>query len=117
MTDPYLPYLAFRADPSNDLVSDGMWAGTNGLQVYDLKKWKTDHPAEMFSILEKRRGRYAESLIEVDQALFAKAKGGDARAIELLWSRFENWSPKIEENAAKQGLGKNKTLADLMGEL
>lgn len=110
-------YIPFRSDPSNDHVTDGQWCGTHGLSIVELKKWKMENSKEMFIILEKRRSRYAENLIEVDQALFTKAKQGDARSIELLWSRFENWSPKIEEAAAKQGLGKNKTLADLMGEL
>lgn len=110
-------YIAFRSDPSNDHVTDGMWCGQNNLNIVELKRWKLEHPDEMVSILEKRRSRYAEKLIEVDQALFDKAKAGDPRAIELLWSRFENWSPKIEENNARAGLGKNKTLADLMGEL
>lgn len=110
-------YVGFRSDPSNDVTSDGMWCGTNGLSIGDLKKWKIEHAKDMFLILEKRRGSYAEKLIEIDQALFNKAKQGDARSIELLWSRFENWSPKIEEANAKQGLGKAKTLADLMGEL
>lgn len=115
--DVFMPYLEFRADPSNDETTDGMWAGQNRLRVEDLKRWKLEHPGEMLALLEKRRGRYADALIEVDQALFAKAKSGDSKAIELIWSRYEGWSPKIEEANAKQGLGKSKTLADLMGEL
>lgn len=110
-------YVEFRSDPANDSETDGMWAGKNNISIITLTKWKADNPQIMFSILEKRRGRYAEKLIEVDKALFEKAKAGDARAIELLWSRFENWSPKIEEQNARAGFGKNKTLADLMGEL
>ncbi len=116
MAVDFLEYIPFRSDPSNDHITDGVWCGER-CHIADLKRWKVEHPQEMLSILEKRRGRYAENLIEVDQALFQKAKAGDARSIELLWARFENWSPKIEEAAAKQGHGKNKTLADLMGEL
>lgn len=110
-------YEEFRSDPTNDATTDGMWCGQNGLDIVELKKWKMTHPDRMFSILERRRSRYAEKLIEVDQALFRKAQEGDARSIELLWSRFESWTPKIEENNAKTGQGKAKTLADLMGEL
>lgn len=110
-------YIAFRSDPSNDHISDGMWAGQNGHGITELKRWQDSHPLEMMSILEKRRGRYAGKLIEIDQALFEKAKAGDARAIELLWARFEGWSTKIEEANAKSGFGKTKTLADLMSEL
>lgn len=110
-------YVPFRSNPSNDHVSDGEWAGRNELNIVELKNWKAANPKAMVEILETRRGRYAEKLIEIDQALFDKAKQGDARSIELLWSRFENWSPKIEENNAKQGFGKTKTLAELMGEM
>lgn len=113
----YDDYIPFRADPANDATTDGQWCIQNSLKIDLLKTWKLNHSEVMFSILEKRRSRYAEALIEVDKALFDKAKQGDARSIELLWSRFEGWSPKIEEQAAKQGLGKNKTLADLMGEI
>jgi hypothetical protein len=110
-------YVAFRSDPTNDNTTDGMWCGQNGLDIVALHKWKAENSQAMFSILEKRRSRYAEKLIDIDASLLAKAKQGDARSIELVWSRFENWSPKIEENAAKQGFGKTKTLADLMGEM
>lgn len=109
-------YVEFRSNPANDHITDGVWCNEL-LNIDDLIQWKLEHPKEMFSILEKRRAQYADHLIKVDQALFEKAKNGDPRAIELVWSRFENWSPKIEENNAKQGMGKNKTLADLMGEL
>lgn len=113
-----LNYLKFRSDPSNDHISDGEWAGQNNMQIEVLSAWKMEHPQELLSILEKRRGLYAGELIRIDQALLAKARSGDPRSIELVWSRFENWSPKIEEQNAKQGQGKkNKTLADLMGEL
>lgn len=112
-------YITFRADPSNDHISDGMWCGQRlpSINMDVLLDWKVKNPDKLLIILEKRRGLYADALIQIDQGLLAKAKAGDARAIELVWARFENWSPKIEEQAAKQGLGKNKTLADLMNEL
>lgn len=109
-------YIAFRTDPGNDHISDGVWCNEE-IPIGELVKWKVANPEKMLSILEKRRGLYADELIKIDQGLLAKARSGDPRSIELAWARFENWSPKIEEQAAKQGLGKNKTLADLMGEL
>lgn len=110
-------YAAFRCDPANDHLTDGMWCGTNNFRPEDLSNWKKEHPREMMSILEKRRGLYADHLIKIDQALLDKARSGDPRSIELAWARYESWSPKTEEQAAKQGLGKHKTLSDLMGEL
>lgn len=109
-------YIAFRTNPANDTVTDGMWCGES-FPIEELISWKMAHPAEMLSILEKRRALYADELIKIDQSLLAKARSGDARAIELVWARYENWTTKTEEQAAKQGLGKSKTLADLMGEL
>ena len=109
-------YTAFRTNPANDHITDGVWCAED-FRIDDLIAWKLLHPAEMLSILEKRRSAYSDELIKIDQALLTKAKAGDPRAIELVWSRFENWSPKIEENNAKAGFGKSKTLADLIGEL
>lgn len=109
-------YIPFRTDPSNDHISDGVWCGEQ-LRIDDLVKWKVENPEKMLSILEKRRSLYADELIKIDQALLVKARSGDPRSIELVWARYEGWSPKIEENNSKQGLGKNKTLADFMGEL
>lgn len=113
----YNDYPSFRCDPSNDHISDGVWCGQNALDILTLAKWKHEHAKEMLSVLETRRGLYADELIKIDQGLLAKARSGDPRSIELVWARFENWSPKIEEANAKSGLGKAKTLADLMGEL
>lgn len=110
-------YIDFRSDPSNDHITDGMWCGTNNIRPEDLKGWKLENPKSMVSILEKRRGLYADELIKVDQALFEKAKEGDSKAISLAWARFEGWSPKIEEDQAKATGGKAKTLADLIGEM
>lgn len=109
-------YIPFRTDPSNDHISDGVWCGEQ-LRIDDLVKWKVENPEKMLSILEKRRSLYADELIKIDQALLLKAKSGDPRSIELCWSRFESWSIKTEEQAAKQGFGKNKTLAELIGDL
>lgn len=112
-------YIAFRSDPANDHTTDGMWCGQRvpSINMSILLSWKAEHPEKLALILEKRRSLYADVLIQIDQGLLAKAKSGDPRSVELVWARFENWSPKIEEQAAKQGLGRNKTLADLMGEL
>lgn len=110
-------YVIFRSDPSNDHISDGQWCGTNNINISLLKTWKLENPKRMVSILEKRRGSYADELIKVDQALFEKAKEGDSKAIALAWARFEGWSPKIEEQENKQAGGKTKTLADLIQEM
>lgn len=111
-------YIAFRSNPANDHINDGMWCGQRGTSIETLTEWKMKNPQAMVTILEARRACYADQLIQVDQALFDKAKSGDPRAIQLIWARFENWSPKIEEDQAKKtGIGKNKTLAELIGDM
>lgn len=110
-------YIEFRSNPANDHINDGMWCGQNKISQDALEAWKMANPDAMMKILEARRTRYADQLIKVDQALFEKAKQGDPRSIQLAWARFENWSPKIEEDAVKKTAGKNKTLSELIGEM
>jgi hypothetical protein len=93
-----------------------MWCGQSGIHIDDLLKWKAESPEIMEEILKTRRSRYADEMIQIDSALLRKAKAGDARSIQLAWARFENWSPKIEEEASKKTGGRNKTLAELISE-
>jgi hypothetical protein len=109
-------YCNFRSNPANDYVTDGVWAINNGIKIDDLQAWKAANPAEVEKILAARRARYADEMIQIDSALLRKAKAGDARSIQLAWARFENWSPKIEEEASKKTGGRNKTLAELISE-
>lgn len=110
-----IKYIAFRADPANDTMTDGMWCGQNGVNIEALKAWKNANPSVMAALLEKRRSRYTEHLSEVDQALIEKAKEGDTRAAELLYRRFENWTPKQAEAELKRN-PTNKTFAELIAE-
>lgn len=117
MNDRYNEFFEFRSNPANDHTTDGMWCGTNGIQPSEFQEFKARNPGLFTKILEKRRTLYADELIKVDQALLTKARTGDVQAAKLLWARFENWSPKIEEENVKQtGVGKQKTLAELISE-
>ena len=109
-------YSAFRSNPANDHITDGMWCGPRGLTVEALAQWKATHPEAVENILATRRSLYADEMIKIDTALLGKAKAGDPKAIQLAWARFENWSPRIEEEASKKAGGKTKTLADLIRE-
>lgn len=113
---PYIEeYIKFRSDPSNDHTTDGMFCGQRNWPITELNMWKQANPTELEKILATRRSRYADELIKIDAALMKKAKEGDARSIQLVWARFENWSPAIEEAVQKNSKGKTKTFADLMG--
>ncbi len=49
-------------------------------------------PKHMESILNGIRKRYHEMSIEVDLALYDKARNGDPRAIDLWYKRIEGWN-------------------------
>lgn len=108
-------YVKFRSDPGNDDTTDGQWCAQHKLQIDDLKDWKKSHPEALQRILDTRRAMYVDQLIEIDQGLLAKAKGGDARSIELAWRRFEGWSPKQADENSKRN-PTNKTFAQLIEE-
>jgi hypothetical protein len=109
-------YLAFRKNPANDETTDGMWCGQNRVTIDVLNATKAYYPKWAQELLDYRRSKMAEEILEVDKGLIAKAKGGNTQAIELLYRRFENWSPKIAEEAMKRN-PTNKTFAEMIAEL
>ena len=109
-------YIEFRSNPSNDHMTDAMWCGQNNIPNADLGAWKAQNPEAMEQLLNLRRSRYADEMIKIDAALLGKAKSGDTKSIQLAWARFENWSPKIEEDNSKRSGGRNKSFADLVAE-
>ena len=109
-------YLAFRKNPANDETTDGMWCGQNKVQIEWLNNTKMAFPKWAQELLDYRRSKMAEEILEVDKGLLAKAKSGNTQAIELLYRRFENWSPKIAEEAMKRN-PTNKTFAEMIAEL
>ena len=108
-------YLKFRKDPVHDDTTDGMWCAQTGIPIDMLTKWKHNNPHWAQEVLNHRRQFYAEHLKEVDAALLEKAKGGDTKAAELLYRRFENWTPKAADEALKRN-PTNKTFAELIAE-
>jgi hypothetical protein len=108
-------YLRFRKDPVNDETTDGMWCGTRRIRPEDLTRLKAAHPDWAQEVLDHRRKQYAEQLKDVDTALIEKAKSGNTQAAELLYRRFENWTPKAAEDALKRN-PTNKTFAELIAE-
>lgn len=106
-------YIKFRSNIDNDEVSDGMYCAQNKVDIALLLLVKKQCPDMAASILEKRRLRYASELMAVDRALLDRAKGGDYKAAELLYRRFENWTPKQAEAELKKNPA-TRTLAELM---
>ena len=110
-----LKYISFRSDPEHDDTTDGMWCGQNGIPIGELLAWKTAHPEWSKLVLQERRSRYAEHLSAVDAALIKKALEGNTAAAELLYRRFENWTPKAADEALKRN-PTQKTFAELIEE-
>lgn len=108
-------YIAFRSLAHNDDVTDGMWCAQNNVSVADLNEWKELKPDWSKMVLEQRRTKYAEQLMAVDQALIEKAQNGDTKAAELLYRRFENWTPKQADEALRKN-PLQKTFAELVAE-
>jgi hypothetical protein len=110
-------YIDWLAHPDNDDDTDGMFVGQVGAEHAQLKEVKLLYPDIPQKALDKRRQAYAAQLKAVDKALFEKAKSGDAKAADLVYRRFENWSPRIaDENAKISGAGRTKTFAELIAE-
>jgi hypothetical protein len=108
-------YLEFRKNPGNDDVTDGMWCGQMKMSIKDLVESKQARPAWAAEVLTHKRSQMAEHMAAVDAALIEKAKAGDTRAAELLYRRFENWTPKQAEAEMKRN-PTNKTFAELIAE-
>jgi hypothetical protein len=89
-------YISFRMQPTNDDTSDSIFCTKHNIALKTLKKilqeTKTDYKSK---IVDERRATYKHRMLEVDDALFKRAKAGDVRAAELLYKRWDGWSDKL----------------------
>ena len=108
-------YVEFRKNPDNDEVTDGVWAAQQRLDIEQLQLSKKSYMDWADEVLKHRRARIAEQMLEVDKGLLLKAKAGNTAAVELLYRRFENWTPKQAEAEMKRN-PTNKTFAELVAE-
>ena len=108
-------YMAWRKDSRNDDMTDGMWCGQNMLDIAEFQRYKVGKPTWAQEVLDYRRSRMAEDILEVDKGLVRKAKEGNTQAASLLYARFEGWTPKVAENDSKRN-PTNKSFADMIAE-
>lgn len=87
-------YVAFKANPENDGKKDTHFCQEQDIQYRDFLKVKEQHPNWAREALDMRRTAYAEKMTSIDTALFAAATAGDTKAAELIYKRFDAWSPK-----------------------
>ncbi len=90
-------YIAFKADPENDGKQDTHFCQEHDLPYREFLKLKEQNPTWARDALDLRRTAYSEKMTSIDTALFAAAAGGDTKAAELLYRRFDGWNPKIVE--------------------
>ena len=90
-------YIRFRSNPDNDDKADTFFCTAVGTTLQILKKLKKENKSWSAKALKLRREVYSEKMMKVDSALFKAAQNGDTRAADLLYRRFDNWSPKQAE--------------------
>lgn len=108
-------YKELRSQPRFDDYTDGQLAAALSTTLDEVRRLKRMHPEAEAQVLDRRRKGYADDLLQVDQALFEKAKAGDARAADLVYRRFENWTPKQADEALKRA-PQHRTFAQLLEE-
>lgn len=88
-------YIYFKANPENDSKKDTLFCQEHSIVYKDLQGIKKANPDWRKNALDLRRETYAEKMTDVDEALFAAAIGGDTKAADLLYRRFDGWDPKV----------------------
>jgi hypothetical protein len=92
-------YIEWRADPNNKELDDSYFCTMNSVSIDSLLLAKSSDKEWARKCVAKRRENYLIRLLEVDDALFMKARTGDIKAVELIYERWEDYVRK------KQGDG------------
>jgi len=90
-------YIQYRSSPDNDDKSDAYFCTQNAVSLDEIREMKEEDKKLYPDILKSRRLAYSERMTKIDAALFRAAEGGDTKAADLLYRRFDGWNPKIVE--------------------
>lgn len=90
-------YIQYRTNPDNDEKSDAYFCTSHGISLDELQELIRNDRKLQIDILKSRRATYAKRMTKIDAALFKAAEGGDTKAADLLYRRFDGWNPKIVE--------------------
>ena len=90
-------YIAYKADPDNDGKKDTHFCQDNDISYPEFLKFKKRHPGWAKDALDLRRKSYAGKMTDIDSALFTAAIGGDTKAAELIYRRFDGFNPRVAE--------------------
>lgn len=94
-------YIEWRADPNNKDMEDSYFCTTNAISLDSLLLAKASDKEWAKKCVAKRRENYLIRLLEVDDALFMKAKTGDIKAVELIYERWEDYVRKKQGDGAQ----------------
>ncbi len=90
-------YIQYRTDPNNDDKSMSHFCTLHGLTLVVVRDILEGDKNLEKDILEARRAKYASRMQKIDDALIEAAEGGDTKAADLVYRRFDGWNPKIVE--------------------
>lgn len=90
-------YVQYRTNPDNEDKNDSHFCTLHGVSPDELREIKKSDSSLHKDILSARRNHYAQKMTKIDEALFKAAEGGDTKAADLLYRRFDGWNPKIVE--------------------
>ncbi len=90
-------------NPDNDHKGKADLAAELGVDRKTM--WRHEKEIDWEWLKAERRRLYSREIIELDKALLKKAKGGDVRAIEIGYQRFDGWVPT-------QGVHMNRDATD-----
>lgn len=90
-------YIIYKSDPENDSKKDTHFCQEQGIPYPEFLKIKNKNPKWARDALDLRRESYSGKMTDIDAALFTAAIGGDTKAAELIYRRFDGWNPKIIE--------------------
>ena len=94
-------YIEWRSDPDTKGLDDSYFCSTKGVSLDSLLLAKSADKEWAKKCVAKRREHYLIRLLEVDDALFMKAKTGDIKAVELIYERWEDYVRKKQGDGAQ----------------
>jgi hypothetical protein len=90
-------YIQYRTDPANDEKALSHFCTKYGHTLDEARGMLSTAKNLEKDILEARRAKYASRMQKIDDALIEAAEGGDTKAADLVYRRFDGWNPKIVE--------------------
>lgn len=89
-----------KAKITQPSLTDSYFCTDKGYTLEALREAKAQNKEWAKTVLAKRREGYADQMRVIDEALIQAAARGDVKAAELLYRRFDGWSPNDKTNSS-----------------